>query len=254
MREEQLGGLKVRLTGGRDGQGGGEGPMVVLMHGFGAPGTDLLPLAGEIEAPAGTRFAFPEAPNLLPFDLGGGVGRAWWMIDVMRLQMAMMLGQERDLSAEVPEGLPAARALVEAMLVELVERFAVDRGKLVLGGFSQGAMLACDVTLRDRQPLAGLVLLSGTYLAADEWTPLMDQRAGLPVLQSHGRQDPLLPFSLAERLRDALAGAGLEVTWVPFDGGHGIGLEVLDQLSGFLADNLGGQPCRGGYSSPSSSR
>ena len=241
MREEQVGGLKVRFTGGRDGQGSGDGPMVVLMHGFGASGTDLVPLAGELEVAPGTRFAFPEAPILLPAELGGGVGRAWWMIDVMRLQMAMMLGQERDLTSEVPEGLAAARQLVEAMLAELVDRHQVDRTRLVLGGFSQGAMLACDVTLRSSEPLAGLVVMSGTYLAADEWTPLMDAREGLPVLQSHGRQDPLLPFSMAEKLRDALVGAGLGLTWVPFDGGHGIGVEVLDQLSGFLADNLGSE-------------
>lgn len=241
MQEEKLGGLTVRLTGGSDGQGGGDGPMVVLLHGFGAPGTDLLPLGDEIEVPSGTRFAFPEAPHLLPVELGGGAGRCWWMIDVMQLQMAMLLGQERDLSRETPEGLSAAREHVEAMLGELGERFGLDRERLVLGGFSQGAMLACDVALRSSEPLAGLVLMSGTYLAADVWTPLMERRAGLPVLQSHGRQDPLLPFSLAERLRDALAGAGLAVTWVPFDGGHGIAPVVLDQLAGFLGDHLGGR-------------
>ena len=41
MREALLGGLKTRLTGGSDGQCGGEGPLVVLLHGFGAPGDDL---------------------------------------------------------------------------------------------------------------------------------------------------------------------------------------------------------------------
>jgi len=59
------------------------------------------------------------------------------------------------------------------------------------------------------------------------------------VLQSHGRDDPLLPFAMAEKLRNALAAAGLEVTWVPFDGGHGIAPNVIDQLSGFLAEALG---------------
>lgn len=238
MREEQLGGLTVRITGGGDGDGSGDGPMVVLMHGFGASGTDLVALADEIAAPPGTRFVFPEAPTLLPVELGGGVGRAWWMIDVMRLQMAMMMGNERDLTGEVPEGLAPVREQIEALLGELGDRFSLDRSKLVLGGFSQGAMLACDVALRSSEPLAGLVLMSGTYLNAEQWTPLMDARAGLGVLQSHGRDDPLLPFAMAEKLRDALAAAGLEVTWVPFDGGHGIAPNVIEQLSAFLMEAL----------------
>ena len=45
MREIQLGGLRTRVTGGTDGKGGGNGPLVVLLHGFGAPGNDLVPLA-----------------------------------------------------------------------------------------------------------------------------------------------------------------------------------------------------------------
>jgi phospholipase/carboxylesterase len=45
MRVDKLGGLTVRLTGGTDGKGGGNGPLVVLLHGFGAPGDDLVPLS-----------------------------------------------------------------------------------------------------------------------------------------------------------------------------------------------------------------
>ena len=75
MRERLLGGLKVRLTGGMDGNGGGEGPVVMLLHGFGAPGDDLVPLADVIEAPRGTRWLFPEGP--LPLNMGFGDSRAW---------------------------------------------------------------------------------------------------------------------------------------------------------------------------------
>jgi phospholipase/carboxylesterase len=241
MREEQLGGLKVRIVGGDDGRGGGNGGVserascatVVLMHGFGAPGTDLVPLAGEIGVPEGTRFVFPEAPLLLPAELGGG-GRAWWMIDMMRLQLAMMTGNIRDMRKEVPEGLADANRLVNDMLDALETELGMDRSKLVLGGFSQGGMLATDVVLRSDKPVAGLVVMSGTYLAEDEWSPLMEKREDLPVLQSHGRQDPLLPFQLAEGLRDAFVGNGLQVTWVPFDGGHGIAPSVLYALSDFV--------------------
>ncbi len=225
--------LTVRLCGGTDGKGGGDGPMVVLLHGFGAPGTDLVALAGELDVAPAVRFAFPEAPLSLPLDFGAG--RAWWMIDMMRLQLAMMTGRARDLTLEVPEGLAAAREQLVALLDELVRKHGVRREELILGGFSQGAMLACDVAMRTSTPLAGLALLSGTLLCEEEWLPLFPKREGLRALVSHGRQDPILPFALAERLRDELVGAGLSVTFIPFDGGHGIAPIALAALSDLIA-------------------
>ena len=231
MQSKTLGGLTVHLSGGDDRQGGGDGPLVVLLHGFGAPGTDLVPLWRELRAPPNTRFAFPEAPLALDAD---GDSRAWWMIDLAKFESALMRGELRDLTRDVPQGLAEARAQVGAVLDALVE----DGTPIVLGGFSQGAMLALDVALRTERPLAGLVLLSGTLLAEDEWIPLMPERKGLAVLQSHGRLDPLLPFSIAERLRDELTAAGLSVNFVPFNGGHEIAGSVIDGIDALFAAAL----------------
>jgi phospholipase/carboxylesterase len=95
-------------------------------------------------------------------------------------------------------------------------------------------MLACDVALHTGKPLTGLILLSGTLLALDEWTPLVRKRKGLRVFQSHGSADPLLPSFMAEQLRDLLKQGGLPVEWVGFRGGHEIPGMVLDKLGGFL--------------------
>ncbi len=230
MKVEQLGGLKVRLTGGTDGRGSGDGPVVVLLHGWGAPGDDLVPLGQEIAAPSGTRFMFPEAP--LSLQMGFGDSHGWWMLDIEKRQREIAAGRARDLSKKVPEGLAEARAKVIALLDDLERRLGAK--PIVLGGFSQGAMLACDVALHHGKPLAGLVMLSGTLLAADEWTPLMPKRKGLRVFQSHGSMDPLLPFFMAESLRDLLLQAGLSVEWIGFRGGHEIPGIVLDKLGGFL--------------------
>ena len=230
MKLEQLGGLKTRLTGGTDGRGGGNGPIVVLLHGWGAPGDDLVPLGQEIAAPSGTRFVFPEAP--LTLQMGFGDSRGWWMLDIEQRQREIAAGRARDLSRKIPEGLAGARAKVIALLDELERRPGAKQ--MVLGGFSQGAMLACDVALHTGKPLAGLVMLSGTLLAADEWTPLMPKRKGLRVFQSHGSADPLLPSFMAEQLRDLLMQAGLSVEWVGFRGGHEIPGLVLDKLGAFL--------------------
>ncbi len=229
MRTITLGPLTVHLTGGTDREGGGDGPLVVLLHGFGAPGTDLVPLWRELGAPPGTRFAFPEAPLALD---AHGDARAWWMIDLEKLEAALAGGELRDLTRDVPEGLADARGRVSAMLDEL------DAPQIVLGGFSQGAMLALDVALHSERRLAGLALMSGTLLAEHAWIPLMPKRAGLRVVQSHGRLDPLLPFSIAERLQRELTAAGLEVTFIPFNGGHEIPGSVIDALDGLLSATL----------------
>jgi phospholipase/carboxylesterase len=236
MRQEQLGGLTARIVGGADRRGGGKGPVVVLLHGFGAPGDDLVPLWEALAVPTGTRFVFPEGRLALPY----GSGRAWWMIDLERLQRDQAAGRLRDLSRDMPPGLPEARMQITGLLDDVERKLGADPRRLVLGGFSQGAMLSCDVALRTARPLAGLVLMSGTLLSQEEWVPLMPKRRGLKVLQSHGGADPLLPLSLAEQLRTLLAQAGVSVDWVPFRGGHEIPPVVLTKLSRFLTEVLTG--------------
>jgi phospholipase/carboxylesterase len=231
MRLVNLGGLAVRLVGGSDGSGGGDGPVAVMLHGFGAPADDLIPLAEVLAPPGSVRFAFPGAPLTLPGMWGGG--RAWWMIDVGRFERVTP-DSMRELSDETPAGIDEAREQVMAMLVELEAELGVSGDRVVLGGFSQGAMLSCDVALRGARPLAGLMLMSGVMLSRPEWTARMPERAGLPVFQSHGRQDPLLPFQLAAELRDAMQAAGLAVDWLEFSGGHEIPLDVVKRASAFL--------------------
>lgn len=238
MRAVHMGGLKVRLVGGSDGHGGANGPMVILLHGFGAPGDDLVPLADVIDAPTGTRWLFPEAP--LSLNMGFGDSRAWWIIDFARIQEDRAAGRIRDLSVEVPQGLALAREHMLAFLKELPRQLPIDYKKTVIGGFSQGAMLTCDAVLQTDYPFAGLVQLSGNLLAQAVWGPRMPKRKGLPVFQSHGTQDDVLPNIGAERLRDALTQAGLAVEWHSFRGGHAIPEAVLRRLGPFITKRFGG--------------
>ena len=236
MRLERLGGLQVRLTGGSDRRGGGDGPVVVLLHGFGAPGDDLVSLWLALNVPRGTRFVFPEGP--LSLRMGFGESRAWWMLDLERRNRDIAAGRARDLSREVPNGLAEAREQMMALLDEAQRRLGADPKQLVVGGFSQGAMLACDLVLRTDRPFAGLAILSGTVIAKEEWVQLMPKRRGLLVLQSHGSQDPLLPLFLAEQLRDLLVQAGLVVEWVGVRGAHEIPDLVLGRLGAFIRKAL----------------
>jgi phospholipase/carboxylesterase len=202
---------------------------VVLLHGFGAPGDDLVPLGSALAPvlPARVRFVFPAAP----IALGGmyGPGRAWWRIDLEELDREMRAGRLRDRRNDVPPELAAARAAMTELLDSL------PAGRVVLGGFSQGAMLALDVALHRDPPPAGLVLMSGTLLAASEWTPRLPRLAGVPSAMSHGRHDPLLPFAIADELCGKLVAAGARVEWEPFDGGHEIPPPVLGAVVRLIA-------------------
>lgn len=210
---------------------------VVLLHGFGAPGDDLAGLADAIGVPPGTTLIFPEAPLSLAEitgQRGYGDARAWWMIDMVRLQLAAATGTLRDLSQDVPAGLSEANEMMNAMLDELHREN--PEARLVLGGFSQGSMLSLDVALKKpSRALAGLVLLSTTLIAEPEWKPLFAGRKGLPVFQSHGHSDQILSFEVAKRLSETLSEAGLEVTFDPFDSGHTIPLTTLRRLNAWLA-------------------
>jgi phospholipase/carboxylesterase len=226
MKELKLGRLQAHVCGGTDREGGGNGPVVVLMHGYGAPGTDLVPLWRALAVPKEVRFVFPEAP----LELGFG-GRAWWPIDMVRLQERFTKEGAARLIDEVPPGIDEARAAVLDLLDALKRDFAAHPDEIVIGGFSQGAMLATDTVLRTTRAFGGLAIMSGTLVSHSQWSPLMATRKGLPVLQSHGRADPVLPFAIAERLRDELTAAGVPVEFTPFNGGHGIPGPVLDGLA-----------------------
>ena len=232
MRRLKIAGLDVVLAGGPDREGGGDGPLLLLMHGYGAPGDDLVPLARQLAVAPAVRFAFPAAPLVIEMGLAPEhSGRAWWPIDMGELQRAV---QERDfetLTGRVPVGLSEARDQVTALLDALEQDHSVSRSKLVLGGFSQGAMLATDLTLRSERPPAGLAILSGSLICKGEWIPLMKARAGLPVLQSHGRADPVLSYEIAEQLKQQLTDAGVALEFVAFNGGHGIPSGAVDGLA-----------------------
>ena len=162
-----------------------------------------------------------------------GDGRAWWMLDMEKMQRAMMMGKPRDLSEEYPEGLAKVRAQLDGHLAAIEEEFGVERSDIILGGFSQGAMLSCDVAIHSERKPKGLVLLSGSLLARDEWVPAM-QGAGLHVFQSHGTVDTVLAQSGGLALKEALEAGGSTVEWHSFRGGHEIPMLVLEALRTFL--------------------
>jgi phospholipase/carboxylesterase len=219
---------------------GGQSPefCVVLCHGFGAPGTDLVPLGQELaeltpDLVGKTAYIFPEAP----LELGGYgfAGRAWWMVDVERFQR--VAGNPREmaaLSAESPPGMPESSQALRGCLEAAQRHLGIPISRTLLAGFSQGSMVATDVALRLPSPAAGLCIFSGHLLAEPEWRRLAKNRGALPILQTHGKYDPLLPFEGAVALRDMLTESGLAVEFVAFNGPHTISIEGIDRCAALM--------------------
>lgn len=227
-----LGGLETLVVPGAPG-----GLVVAMLHGFGADAYDLLPLADAVPAPEGTTWLFPHAPHEV--EIGPHVtGRAWFPIDLMALQLALMSGRTRDLARDEPAALGTSRQMVAAMLGE----FGAPLGRTVLAGFSQGAMTATSLAMHADEAPAGLGILSGTLIEAAQWQRLAPRRQGLRYMQSHGRQDPMLGFGAAEALHQLLDGAGWQGQFVAFAGGHEIPPPALRALSQLL---LACAPARG---------
>jgi phospholipase/carboxylesterase len=209
---------------------GGEGPpTLVLLHGFGSSADEWMPFTKTIQWPLPGRFVFPQAPGITEPPAGPVGGRAWWPLD---LHASIAPGSRwPDLSGTRPEGLKPAADAVIALLEKLSDS---PRGPVVLGGFSQGAMVASEVAFGTGERLSALVLLSGTPVDEKSWRRGYRDRPGLPIFVAHGHGDPVLPFTGSERMQAELAAAGNRVTWVPFEGGHEIPAEVVGALNRFL--------------------
>ena len=170
----------------------GEGRRVlVLLHGYGAAGDDLVPLGRRLAREAGFKVVLPEAP----IDLGGG--RAWF-------------NRRGD---QIPEEVRRARG----QLASLVAALRTQADVLVVGGFSQGAMMSADLAL-ETDELEGVILFSGATLPF--WSSA--RRPGLPVLVTHGFADRVLPIEDGRALEQAMRATGAEVRMVTFEGGHAI--------------------------------
>lgn len=139
----------------------------------------------------------------------------------------------------VPSWCPTRRAKpVRSLLLACAEEFGTSFAETVIGGFSQGAMLSTDVTLRAETSPRGLLVLSGTLLDAEHWRERSAGHSGLRYFLSHGRRDPLLDFERAVELKSIFEEAGMQGEWHDFDGAHEIPAPVLSELQTFLDERL----------------
>ena len=204
------------------------GQLIVVLHGWGARGDDLVPLARTLARP-GTRLLVPAAP--LP-ETGGG--RAWWHLD-QKDRPGRSWKDELPDNHQLSPQVTRAREAVQALLRDAKERYAPE--SIALMGFSQGAILSLDVAIAAAPAVDRVAVLSGVVLT-DSLPALHAQPPSAPrpaVFVSHGTSDPVLPFEGGKSIASILEPRGYKVTWLPFDGGHEIPREVIAKLREFLS-------------------
>jgi phospholipase/carboxylesterase len=206
------------------------GAAVVVLHGLGADGHDLVPVAEAMNLdPVGDlRFVFPHAPQR-PVTLNGGyVMRAWYDI--------FALGGPRR---EDEPGLRASLGLIEELLAREKAR-GIPPARIVLAGFSQGCAMTLLTGLRHAERLAGLAGMSGYLpLASTTAAERSMANAGVPVFLAHGRDDPLVTVDRGRAAHDALVVLGYPVEWHEYAHEHTISLAEIADLNRWLLRVLG---------------
>lgn len=202
--------------------GGRARSLVVLLHGLGADGHDLIQLAPHwAELLPSTAFVSPHAP--FPCDMAP-YGRQWFSL------------QDRD-PHRIRSGVAAAAPILDAFLDATLEAHRLDDSALALVGFSQGTMMSLHVAPRRARAIAGVVGFSGALVGAEDLAT--ELRSTPPVLLIHGDADQIVPFSAMAAARSALSAVGVDVTTERRPGlPHSIDEVGLEKAAAFLARRL----------------
>jgi phospholipase/carboxylesterase len=202
--------------------GGKPRRLVILLHGLGADGNDLIGLAPYwSRLMPNAEFLSPNAP--FPCDMAP-YGYQWFS------------SQDRSREAALG-GVRAAAPLLDAFIDEALEERGLSDSDLALVGFSQGTMMSLFVGLRRDKPVAGIVGFSGRLLAPDLLASELRSRP--PILLVHGTEDPLVPYTSLADAETALKEAEVPVETVTSVGlGHSIDEEGLRCGGQFLKEAL----------------
>jgi phospholipase/carboxylesterase len=198
--------------------------LVVLVHGYGADGQDLLGLANHWQGLLPTvAFAAPNAPTRIP----GGPGYQWFPISRIDPQ-------------EMKKGVEAAGPALDEYLDGELARLGLPPERLALAGFSQGTMLSLHVGLRRKVRPAAIVGFSG--LLPGPPPPASESEGEIPpILLTHGDSDSVIPPQAMFLAANQLGLAGACVQWHLAPGmGHGIDPDGLAIAGQFLSQAFQG--------------
>jgi phospholipase/carboxylesterase len=210
--------------------------VVILLHGYGANRLDLATVAQYLLnhpdlANNNVMYVMPEAPLPMPMV---PTGKLWWELDLHGIMAKVFARQYDEVMQSKPPGMESARDVVLQVIAAVQRETKLPTSRIILGGFSQGAILAMDVCLNLEEQCAGLLLYSGVPFNLLEWMQRVEKIRNLRVFQSHGYNDTMLPYFSAEYLRKFLSDNGAALEFNAFQGGHEINLDALQKSAKFI--------------------
>jgi phospholipase/carboxylesterase len=203
-------------------RGGKPDALVILLHGYGSNGADLISLAPYwAKTLPGAAFVSPNAIESVPQVPGG---YQWFPISQLDPQL-------------MEQGARAAALSVDRFIDRELEKYGLSPERLALVGFSQGTMMALHVGLRREREVAGILGYSGVLVGARRLKDEMKSKP--PILLIHGDRDPTIPIPAMFDSAEALAASGHGAQWhVSYGVGHSIGPDGLELGAAFLAMQL----------------
>jgi phospholipase/carboxylesterase len=168
---------------------------IVLLHGRGTSEQDLLPLLDVLEPRERLVGAFPRGPLQLP-----PIGYHWYVVE--------------EVGYPDPDSFRATYERPGSWLEGLAERTGVPIERTVVGGFSQGAVMAWALALGPGRPRpAGVLAMSGFIPTVPDFELQLDGLRGFPVAITHGADDPVISVELGRQARDRAKAAGADVAY-----------------------------------------
>lgn len=195
--------------------------LLVLHHGRGTEERNLLGLADLLDPARRLRVVTPRAPLSLP----GSPGYHWYLVP--------------RVGFPDPDTFHAARAALADLHDRLWEETGVGPERTVLGGFSMGSVMSYAMALDgDRPGVAGILAFGGFVPSVEDWAPVFEDRRATRAFIAHGRRDPIIEIGFAQRAREMLEAAGLDVTYRESELGHQIDPSQLRDASVWLDETL----------------
>lgn len=193
-------------------------PTLIFLHGRGANEDDLLGLAEYLD----DRLLIVSARAPFPFAYGGGF--TWYEIE--------------EVGRPDPKMFQESYQKLSQFIDDLRKGYPVDQSKIILCGFSMGAVMSYAMALTRPEVVAGVAANSGYIAEESDLKIQWDDVVGKPFFVGHGVYDPVIPVSFGRRAKELLEAHRAAVTYREYDMGHQIAEESLNDMMQWLTHHI----------------
>ncbi len=212
---------------------------LILLHGLGADGRDMQPIARAIEQALAARLHSPQLNMRIhcpdaparPVSVNGGYIMPAWF-DLYSLNADARSDTRIDTL-----GIEQSRQRI-SMLLASEHAAGVPWKNIILGGFSQGGVIAMHCALHQPERLGGLLALS-TWLPPTDLPTPNPAACQTPVFIGHGEDDDLIPITAATRTHDSLSLLGYrDIQQRSYLIPHSVNIQEIDDIAAWLTQHL----------------